>query len=145
MTTNDDDYITKNFTFSEFEKSETARRNGISNKIPNQQTREAIRALVLTILQPLRDLVGKPLIINSGYRCAQLNSMIGGKASSQHMKGEAADLLTDTPIKLSKIINKNNLPYDQLILYNGFVHISHKLQGNQRHQMLFDNHKRVVK
>lgn len=130
--------ITKDFSYYEFEKSETADAKGITNVITTFEVRDAIKALVLTVLQPLRDAWGKPLHVNSGYRCFELNVAVGGVATSQHVKGEAADIAADDPYALAKLARDLNLPYDQMILYPDFVHFSHKLQGQQRKQILYN-------
>ena len=130
--------ISKNFSYSEFEASATAKARGIVNIISSFQVRDAVRALTNNVLQPLRDAWGKPLHINSGYRCPKLNEAVGGVATSQHTKGEAADIAAEHPIKLAQLAYDLNLPYDQLIIYPTFVHISHKLSGEQRHKVLYN-------
>ena len=130
--------ITKDFSYSEFEKSEIAEAKGITNVITTFEVRDAIKALVLTVLQPLRDAWGKPLYVNSGYRCDELNKAVGGVPTSQHVKGEAADIATDDPYSLANLARDLNLPYDQMILYPDFVHFSHKLIGVQRKQILYN-------
>lgn len=130
--------ISANFSFSEFEKSETAERYGICNVITDFDVRNAIVALVREVLQPLRTRWGKPLKVNSGYRSQQLNMMVGGSPSSQHKQGEAADIATDYPLKLAQMAKDMNLPYDQMILYPNFLHLSHKLHGEQRRQILYN-------
>ena len=72
--------ISKNFSYAEFERSETARNAGITNVITEFRVRDAIRELTLTVLQPLRDASGAQIVISSGYRCPALNSHpdIGG-------------------------------------------------------------------
>ena len=136
--------ISKNFTLEEFCASETARKYGIINQITTSEQRDAIFALVLKVLQPLRDLWGKPIHINSGYRCPQLNARVGGVATSQHTKGEAADLktgYTSATYQMMKLVR--NTPeiwkeVDQMIGYNNFVHISHRRFGKQRNQLLYN-------
>ena len=76
--------ISKNFSYREFEESKTAKDLGIINAITTFEVRNAVRELVLEVLQPLRDAWGKALHINSGYRCPQLNAAVGGAATSQH-------------------------------------------------------------
>lgn len=129
--------ITKNFTYAEFEASATAKRYGILNAIPSFEVRDAIVALCTNVLQPLRDLWGKPLKINSGYRCPRLNALVGGAPTSQHTKGEAADIACSNPVKLAQLAYDAHLPFDQMILYPTFVHFSHKLSGEQRHRVLY--------
>lgn len=130
--------ISKNFSYREFEESKTADDLGICNVITDFSVRDSIKALALNVLQPLRDAWEKPLNISSGYRCAELNKAVGGVATSQHVKGEAADVLCDDPKKLAQLAKDLNLPYDQMILYPNFVHFSHKLSGQQRKRVLYN-------
>ena len=137
--------ISKNFSYREFEKSATAERLDICNVIIDVRVRNAIRALVLNVLQPMRDKLGLPEHISSGYRCPELNREVGGTPDSQHTRGEAADiyvLLEDgtrmPSVELARVIVSMDLPYDQLILYPTFVHVSHKLSGAQRHRILYN-------
>lgn len=130
--------ISKNFSYKEFEASETADKKGICNVITTFEVRDAILALVEEVLQPLRDAWGKPLKINSGYRCKELNAVVGGVPTSQHVKGEAADIACKTPLKLAQLAKDLGLPYDQMILYPSFVHFSHRLDGEQRGQVLYN-------
>ena len=142
--------ISKNFSYAEFEASPTAKAKGIINVISTFEIRDAVRELTLTVLQPLRDAWGEPLHINSGYRCPKLNAAVGGAPTSQHTKGEAADIYADHPIRLAQLAYNLGLPYDQMIIYPTFVHFSHKKGGPQRRQLLYNksyrgNHVRTKK
>ena len=128
----------ENFNYREFERSATADKKGIINIIHTVQVRDSIKALVDEVLQPLRTAWGKPLVINSGYRCPELNKEVGGVPTSQHIKGEAADVACDDPYALARLAYDLGLPYDQMILYPTFVHFSHKLTGAQRKQVLYN-------
>jgi len=130
--------ISKNFSYKEFEASETADRLDICNIVTTAQVRDSIKALVETVLQPLRDAFGAPLEVNSGYRCPQVNKAVGGSATSQHVKGEAADIKADQPLELARLAESLKLPFDQMIIYPTFVHFSHRLEGEQRHQILYN-------
>lgn len=130
--------ISKNFSYKEFENSDTAKRRGIVNTITTFEVRDSVKALVLNVLQPLRDAWGKPLVVNSGYRCPALNNEVGGVPTSQHCKGEAADISCDEPLELARLAVAMNLPFDQLIVYPTFVHFSHKLNGEQRWKVLYN-------
>lgn len=130
--------ISKNFSYREFEASRTAEEKGICNVICSFDVRDAIKSLVDNVLQPLRDIAGVPLQINSGYRCEELNAAIGGVPTSQHVKGEAADVAFPQPIELARMAAANHLPFDQMIIYPTFVHFSHKLKGEQRGQILYN-------
>ena len=82
--------LSKNFTLTEFEKSQTAIRQGLDNTMPEEHLANA-KALCENVLQKVRDHFG-PVIINSGYRGEALNKAVGGSAKSQHCKGQAADI-----------------------------------------------------
>ena len=121
----------KHFTLRELTKSDTAIRKGIKN-IPNKQEEQNLIALVDNILDPLREAYKNPIIVTSGFRCEELNRLVGGSKNSHHRTGQAADIRTiaDTPEenkKLSDLIIKLDLPFDQLIdEYNfDWVHVSY--------------------
>ena len=100
-----------------------------------------IEALVEQVLDPARERYGKPVCVNSGYRCARHNAAVGGVAGSQHMRGEAADICCSDNERLARIIEENGR-YDQLIRYMGpggkirFIHVSWKRNGVNRKQVL---------
>ena len=133
--------ITKNFSYSEFERSNKAAANGINNAIPTAEIKASVKSLTETVLQPLRDSLGASVIINSGYRCPALNTLIKGAKASQHMKGEAADIRSPffKPIDIARRIVSLKLPFDQVILYPTFVHVSHKRMAAQRGKVLYDS------
>lgn len=130
--------ISKDFSYREFESSEVADAKHICNVITSFEVRDSILALTENVLQPLRDAWGKPLKVNSGYRCKALNAAVGGVPTSQHVKGEAADIAAGDPVKLARLAVKLRLPFDQMILYPTFVHFSHKLNGEQRGQICYN-------
>ena len=109
--------ISKNFTLEELRDSATAKNLGIINA-PGVGEVCAMCALVHQVLQPLRDAMGEPIKIGSGYRCTKLNKAVGGVSNSQHLTGQAADLCIDGDIqkgrKWFEYIRKH-LPFDQLI------------------------------
>ena len=128
-------FLTENFTLEEFIVSQTAIRNGISNS-PSNSIVKNINALCVNTLQPLREIIRKPIIITSGYRSTALNRIIGGASKSQHCLGEAADIIVPgmQACNLFASILMNNIKYDQIILeFNRWVHISYRekeLRGN---------------
>lgn len=126
------------FTIEELIKSSTARRKGIPN-LPNGEQKENLIALVDNVLDPLRKLWGKPVIVTSGFRCAKLNRAVGGVAKSQHTKGQAADIRTveNTTMankQLFDVAMRSGLPFDQLIDEYGYnwIHISFNSKGNRK-------------
>lgn len=128
--------ISKNFSFKEFEASDIATRHHISNSITSWLVRDNIIALVENILQPLRDAWEEPLVINSGYRCLELNKKIGGVSTSQHVLGQAADVECSDPLALARLVKKLELPFDQMGLYPTFVHLSYNEDRN-RNQIFY--------
>jgi hypothetical protein len=134
--------ISKNFSLHEFTDSPTAKARGINNDItPN--AKKAVFALVEKVLQPFRTVTGWALNVNSGYRSAELNRAVGGVETSQHRTGEAADIAATSAggrlpvIDMARKVVKLGLPFDQLILYPSFLHISHRVEGSQRGQILY--------
>lgn len=109
---------------------------GIPN-IPDATIKAKLTALVDNVLDPAREWYGKPIKINSGYRCPKLNAAVGGVPTSQHQKGEAADITTGTVAENARLYDyiRTHLPYDQLINEYGFkwIHVSFRASGN-RHQ-----------
>lgn len=76
---------TQNFNQSELEHSTKASKKGIKNTIPNEYLQNAKE--LLEALQVIRDSIGKPITITSGYRCPELNKLVGGVSNSSHTKG----------------------------------------------------------
>jgi len=128
--------ISKNFSLAELVASTTA----YNYKINNTPTQDVIKNLVKLVdntLQPIRDLWGNPIFVSSGYRCLQLNSLVGGAKNSHHLTGEAADISVGSPSdnkKLFDMIVKSNIPYDQLIDENKYqwIHISYSTNRNRK-------------
>lgn len=131
--------ISRNFSYSEFERSDVAARFHIVNCINTAEIRDAVKALVENVLQPLRDAWGAPLFISSGYRSPELNShpLVGGVPTSQHTKGEAADVACSSPIDLARLAVEIDVPFDQMIVYPSFVHFSYKQDGENRGQIIY--------
>lgn len=118
----------KHFSFQEFERSETAYRHGIDNTAP-EGARRNIAVLVDRVLDPLREAWGKPLTVTSGYRCQELNRIVGGARASHHLRGMAADISTGNRVenrRLFQLVLDLKLPFTQLIDEKNFawVHIS---------------------
>ena len=83
--------LSKNFTLNELTYSSTAIANKVSNT-PGRLELENLKKLCNEILQPIRDRYGNSIYVNSGYRNPKVNRLVGGSSSSQHIKGEAADI-----------------------------------------------------
>jgi len=138
--------LTKHFNLIEFTRSATAEANGIDNSLDvrnadDRKVIENLRNLCVQVLEPLREFVGGPVIISSGYRCKELNDLVEGSKTSQHMTGEAVDIvvgegnLVETHGRASQeklkdcfLFIQNNCRFDQLILesrnYKRWIHVS---------------------
>ena len=136
--------LTSNFTLNELVYSVTAEANRIDNR-PNVKVVANLKNLCETVLQPLRDYLGCPVIISSGFRCAELNKKVGGRPNSQHLLGEALDFVVPQR-NLKEVFNyiKAHLPYDQLLFEysdtDKWIHVSYRNDGHNRMQAI-DNYK----
>ena len=124
----------KHFTIVELTRSTTAQKHNINN-VPTSDVTEKLEALVGAILDPVREMLGKPIRVNSGFRSFDLNRKVGGAASSQHVKGEAVDITTGTKDgnrQLFELI-RDNFEYDQLINEHDFswIHVSYRSESNR--------------
>jgi len=108
--------LTRNFSVSEFTRSDKADELGIDN-VPTEEARANLKALCQYILQPLRDALG-PVSVSSGYRNPELNTAVGGVQNSFHARGLAADINVQgmTAEDLALWIADSALPYAELIL-----------------------------
>lgn len=132
----------KNFKLSEFFNSSTAVKNGIKNE-PSPDERATIvrniNSLVDNVLDPIRDKFCTPVIITSGYRCPQVNQLVGGVANSQHMSGCAADfhIKGGTYLTMRQVFLNiyDTMDFDQLIYYRhkNIIHVSY-VENCNRHE-----------
>lgn len=126
-----------NFKMSELIYSEKAIENNINN-MPDINSMDNMLDLIFHCLQPVRDLIKKPMIITSGFRNPLVNRLVNGEENSQHKTGQAADFVIKgmTPAQIVDVIRKSNIDYDQLINeYDSWVHISYD-KGKNRKQVL---------
>ena len=136
--------VSKNISYAEATRSDTAKRLGIDNT-PNDEQLENMKNVAENVFQPLREHFGCPIYVSSFFRSEALNRAIGGSSSSTHMKGEAMDLDADVYGKISNGVIfhyiKDNLEFDQLIWEFGdgknpdWVHVSLS-RNNNRNQIL---------
>lgn len=127
--------LTPHFNLYEFVASKTADLLKISN-IPSLEEVENLRALCENVLEPLRMAFGERILVTSGYRSPKLNKAVGGVPTSQHIKGEAVDIVAEDLFDnrfLGNLISKG-LPFDQLIFekcwqshdYPSWIHVSYR-------------------
>lgn len=135
--------ISKNFTLEELTASDTAKARGILN-IPDVQQMCNLCALVHNVLQPLRNHVGSSISLNSGFRSPQLNRAVGGVSTSQHLKGEAADISIQGNMTRGKewfSWIRSHCIFDQLIWEHNkagvyWIHVSYRSDGCNRKQVI---------
>lgn len=148
-------YLSPHFELREFTESATARKHGIVNEPPAEAV-ENLKALCDHTLEPLREALGLPIVINSGYRCKSLNHLlVNHSVKSQHMEGCAADFhVGQTQVSSDKIqvsgepthrellirafrtiILDERIGFDQLIIYPTFIHVSYVHNGKNRGQL----------
>ena len=131
----------RHFTLKELCRSAVAEQLGIDNTPPASAI-TALHELVDHVLDPLREAWGRPIMVNSGYRCPELNHIVGGTPTSQHQRGEAADITVGAPDenrRLLALIKQLDLPVDQCIDEKGcrWIHVSHRKGRNRRLYMKF--------
>jgi hypothetical protein len=136
--------LSPHFTLEELVHSDYALRHHIDNTISDPEIVAALTALAVNILEPARAQFG-PFFPTSGYRCRELNKLIGGATNSQHMKGQAADIVIPTVTRYDLALwLQQNVDFDQLILElytpgqrdSGWVHCSYVEGGLNRKQSL---------
>lgn len=135
------------FTIGELCQSNEADKRGIPNH-PNTAQKMNMEKLIDRVLDPIRSLYGKPIYVNSGFRCPTLNKVVGGSKNSQHMTGQAADITGGSPRENKKIwdvimflFQEGDIDFDQCLNekpINGepsWIHISYN-EDNNRGQIL---------
>ena len=152
--------LSEHFKLEEFERSQTAARLHIDNRVPGDVVPN-LKYLCEHVLEPLREHFGEPVYVSSGYRCPQLNRVVGGVWNSQHTRGEAADIcpfrevVTESPAGLVRRLVPDstspearrkmnewaewvmdNCPFDQLLRERSgntcWIHVSIKRTGHNR-------------
>lgn len=150
MTIDTSKKLSENFTLSEFLESATADKLGIKNT-PTLLDIYHMEELCRNLLQAIRDAWGKPIKVNSGYRCPRLNKAVGGSATSVHMRGWAADIkptsgtYADFEKFVVEFLKKSGLKWDQIIREKSgnskWLHIGYKNNAGKQRMMIFDINK----
>lgn len=133
-----------NFTISELISSYTANQYKINN-MPDIHSLDNLLLLIVNCLQPCRELLKKPMIVTSGFRCKLLNQKVGGSAKSEHLQGKACDFVI-TGMTVSDIVSKirhSGIEFNQLIEEYGkdgcWVHISYNKGFNRQEVLRYKN------
>jgi hypothetical protein len=137
-----DIFLSPHFKLLEFEASHKAEQYGINNTPPEEAV-ENLRRLCEGCLEPLREALGLPVVITSGFRTKELNALLAHSSStSQHTCGKAADFYVgkgsrELQIKaFREILTNPKIDFDQLILYPNFIHVSYVSKERNRHGIL---------
>jgi zinc D-Ala-D-Ala carboxypeptidase len=125
--------LSPNFTLAEL----TVTSTGLPN-VPSQSQIEALRALATHVLQPIRDALGRAVVVTSAFRAPAVNRAVGGSSTSDHVNGSAADIRTSgmDSRQLAEFVHGLGLPIDQLIVYPGTQRIHVSYRKNPRRQLL---------
>lgn len=118
-------YLSPHFSLAELTVSQEAERRGLLN-VPPPDIIENLRQTAVLMENIRTVLGGKPIIVNSAYRSPAVNQAIGGSKTSAHMLGLACDFICQkfgNPYAIAIAIRDSQIPYDQLILEYGWVHI----------------------
>ena len=152
--------LSPHFTLAEMYESQTAEKHGIVN-VPSEQEVENLRHLCESTLEPLREALGLPIVITSGYRTRELNSLLAHSSKcSQHMVGRAADFYVGSAGQVSGfnaglkseltrrellvkafklILTDPKIDFDQVILYPSFIHVSYVSKEKNRRKITTAN------
>ena len=131
------------FTIEEMISSATALREGIDNR-PNKCAYHLLHVLVDQLLDPIREAWGEPIVVSSGYRCKELNALVGGAKNSHHMLGCAADIIAGNKADhrrlfylIQQMQQEGKIRFTQLIAEEGYrwLHISY-VPGMLRNQVI---------
>jgi hypothetical protein len=140
--------LSDNFYLDEFTISQVAERHGYRNE-PNEKQIENLRLLCVNVLQPLREIINVPIVINSGFRSFDVNAAVGGRFNSQHLEGKATDFVVHS-MNLADVFNiiLQKLSFDQLIyefgnqprldrrVKAGWIHVSWNSDKNRKDVMI---------
>lgn len=131
--------LSKHFTLAEYTISETAARKGIDNTPREAYVLDNLKRMA-GVMEKIRDLLGHPITVTSGFRCLDLNSAIGSKPTSAHVVGLATDFIAPaygTPYDVCRAIEPHmqRLGIDQLIYEHTWIHVGLRA-GEARHQVM---------
>lgn len=126
--------LSRNFSLNEMLITST----GIEN-IPTEKEIKNMKLLAENVLQPLRDYMGIPIIVTSGYRSKAVNDAVGGSRTSGHMLGTASDITAGHKTLNKKIYKfiRDNCEYRQLINEYDYtwIHVEYRENDNKKQQL----------
>ena len=136
--------LSPHFKLREFIASRKAEEHGIDNTPPDEAV-ENLRRLCEGCLEPLREALGLPVVVTSGFRTRELNDLLAHSSErSQHMLGQAADLYIGSGLSrrellikaFREILTNPKIDFDQIILYPTFIHVSFVSRERNRRGIL---------
>jgi len=138
-----DELITPNFWLSEFLASDTAVRLGLENT-PDAAAVAALRTITIPGVQSIRDCLGMPVFVSSGYRSLAVNRAVGSKDNSQHVLGLAADLKSPqfgSPLTMARYLLQHWAhPFEQMIQEGGWLHVGFPPAGQRGQREVLTAH-----
>lgn len=128
----------KYFTISELSASSVAKKNNIDNT-PDEESIKNLTALVEELMDPVREELGMPIIVTSGFRSKALNTILLGSKTSAHLRGAAIDCYCKDNKMLLEILKKHE--FDQIIIHNGWIHVGYnsKESGRKNRMQVFNS------
>jgi uncharacterized protein YcbK (DUF882 family) len=117
--------LSEHFTLEELTRSEVAERKGLDNTPNALEVSNLVR--LAGLLEEVRSLLNKPIMLNSGFRSKAVNDSVGSRDTSQHRIGCAADIRVPgmTPKQVVEAVIASNIGYDQIIEeFGSWTHIS---------------------
>ena len=133
----------ESFSLAELIKSSTATKHHIDNTPPADVIRN-LQYGVDMVLDPLRRIYGKPILITSGYRCPKLNTLVGGVSNSWHTQGNAADIHVASLTEATKLFsNLQKIPSVDTVLFEHsgsgqWLHVQWNMAKTPRHHFNFN-------
>jgi zinc D-Ala-D-Ala carboxypeptidase len=115
--------LSKHFSLEELIASDIAIRRALDN-VPTPEIIENLK-LLCVYLERVRELLGTPIIVRSGYRSPKVNAAVGGSAHSAHMQGLACDFIAPefgNPHEVAQMIIESDIAFDQVIHEGQWVH-----------------------
>ncbi|MGL5711955.1 MAG: D-Ala-D-Ala carboxypeptidase family metallohydrolase [Paraclostridium sp.] len=137
--------ISKYFCYADVFYSATAGARGVRNGCSGKFLK--VFKETASSLDRLREVLGRPITINSWYRNKQVNDAVGGAKASDHMQGRATDITVSglTPKQVYDAVIASDFPFHKLIVYSSFVHISHVPPGQKPNFLAWRDGGKAVK
>ena len=134
--------LTEHFDLAELIRSDYAIRHDINNMPTDPEVANNLVTLAEG-LERVRAVLGRPVIVTSGYRCEAVNRAIGGASNSDHMRGLAADFHVGgmSPYDVCRALLKHpDIGWSALIYEGGWTHVAFPEDGHEPQRMVLTAH-----